>query len=55
MVAAAGVLESAVIGIPHKDFGEAVFAVIVPQKGMVLEAEKVLAERFGHRRANGIH
>ncbi len=42
--AAAGVLESAVIGIPHKDFGEAVFAVIVPQKGMVLEADKVLAE-----------
>jgi malonyl-CoA/methylmalonyl-CoA synthetase len=26
-----GVLESAVIGLPHPDFGEAVFAVLVPQ------------------------
>ncbi len=29
-----GVLESAVIGLPHPDFGEAVFAVIVRAKGM---------------------
>ncbi|MDR5653248.1 malonate--CoA ligase [Ruixingdingia sedimenti] len=28
-----GVLESAVIGVPHPDFGEAVLAVIVPEKG----------------------
>ncbi|WP_108259478.1 malonate--CoA ligase [Mangrovicoccus ximenensis] len=28
-----GVLESAVIGVPHPDFGETVLAVLVPQKG----------------------
>ena len=38
-----GVLESAVIGLPHPDFGEAVFAVIVPQKGAAVTAEAVLA------------
>ena len=39
---APGVLESAVIGVPHPDFGEAVFAVLVPQKDVALEAEAVL-------------
>lgn len=38
-----GVLESAVVGLPHPDFGEAVFAVLVPQKGVTLDAETVLA------------
>ncbi len=38
-----GVLESAVIGLPHPDFGEAVFAVIVPQPGASPEAASVLA------------
>ncbi len=38
-----GVLESAVIGLPHPDFGEAVFAVLVPQKGVALEAGAALA------------
>ena len=38
-----GVLESAVIGLPHPDFGEAVFAVLVPQKGVDLDAGAVLA------------
>lgn len=38
-----GVLESAVIGLPHPDFGEAVFAVLVAQKGVALEAGAVLA------------
>ena len=28
-----GVVESAVIGVPHADFGEAVTAVVVPEKG----------------------
>ncbi|MHA3979567.1 malonate--CoA ligase [Halovulum sp. GXIMD14794] len=28
-----GVLESAVIGVPHPDFGEGVLAVLVPEKG----------------------
>ena len=37
------VLESAVIGLPHPDFGEAVFAVLVAQKGKTLDAQAVLA------------
>ncbi|WP_018688521.1 malonate--CoA ligase [Ahrensia kielensis] len=28
------VLESAVVGVPHADFGESVLAILVPQKGM---------------------
>lgn len=32
-----GVLESAVIGVPHPDFGEAVIAVLVAQSGAVLD------------------
>ncbi|MCZ8152868.1 MAG: malonyl-CoA synthase [Rhodobacteraceae bacterium] len=38
-----GVAESAVIGVPHPDFGEAVFAVLVPQKGAALEPGAALA------------
>jgi malonyl-CoA/methylmalonyl-CoA synthetase len=38
-----GVLESAVIGLPHPDFGEAVFAVLVLQAGAVLTPEAALA------------
>jgi malonyl-CoA/methylmalonyl-CoA synthetase len=38
-----GVLESAVIGLPHPDFGEAVFAVLVPRPGITLDAQAVLA------------
>jgi malonyl-CoA/methylmalonyl-CoA synthetase len=38
-----GVLESAVIGLPHPDFGEAVFAVLVARKGEALNADAVLA------------
>ena len=38
-----GVAESAVIGVPHPDFGEAVFAVLVAKKGAVLEPGAVLA------------
>jgi malonyl-CoA/methylmalonyl-CoA synthetase len=38
-----GVQESAVIGVPHPDFGEAVFAVLVARKGEALDASKVLA------------
>jgi malonyl-CoA/methylmalonyl-CoA synthetase len=36
-----GVLESAVIGAPHPDFGEAVVAVIVPKAGANLVAEDI--------------
>ncbi|MBN7783780.1 malonyl-CoA synthase [Ponticoccus gilvus] len=52
-----GVLESAVIGVPHPDFGETVVAVIVPAKGQAPD-EAALAEackdslaRFKHPRA----
>jgi len=38
-----GVTESAVIGVPHKDFGEAVVAVVVPDKGTLLVQDDILA------------
>jgi malonyl-CoA/methylmalonyl-CoA synthetase len=38
-----GVMESAVIGLPHKDFGEGVTAVIVRAKGATLDDKSVLA------------
>lgn len=38
-----GVLESAVIGVPHPDFGEAVTAVVVPRPGAVLDESRLLA------------
>ncbi len=38
-----GVLESAVIGVPHPDFGEAVFAVLVPRRGEPLDPDAALA------------
>jgi malonyl-CoA/methylmalonyl-CoA synthetase len=37
-----GILESAVIGLPHPDFGEGVTAVVVPAKGAALTEEAVL-------------
>ncbi len=39
-----GVQESAVVGVPHPDFGEAVIAVIVPRKGSTLSAPAIIAE-----------
>jgi len=36
-----GVQESAVIGMPHPDFGEAVMAIIVPRPGVAVEAEAI--------------
>ena len=39
-----GVAESAVIGVPHADFGEAVVAVLVAKPGAVLDAAAVIAE-----------
>ena len=38
-----GVSESAVVGVPHPDFGEGVVAVIVPQKGAALTEDGVKA------------
>lgn len=38
----AGVNESAVIGVPHKDFGEGVTAVVVANKGASLDADAIL-------------
>ena len=38
-----GVAESAVIGLPHRDFGEAVFAVLTARPGVTLDPAAVLA------------
>ena len=52
-----GVAESAVIGLPHADFGEAVFAVLTATPGAVLEVDQILATlhtslaRFKHPKA----
>ncbi|WP_425073606.1 malonate--CoA ligase [Sagittula sp. S175] len=51
-----GVLESAVIGVPHPDFGETVVAVIVPEKGAQPDEDALMAActdslaRFKHPR-----
>ncbi len=42
-----GVAESAVIGLPHADFGEAVTAVLVPAEGAAPEEAAVLAALEG--------
>ncbi|HXC40192.1 MAG TPA: malonyl-CoA synthase [Burkholderiales bacterium] len=39
-----GVEESAVIGVPDADFGEAVVAVIVPKKGSTLDSAGIIAK-----------
>ncbi len=38
-----GVLESAVIGVPHPDFGEAVTAVVVPRGGATVAESDIIA------------
>ena len=42
-----GVLESAVIGLPHPDFGEAVFAVLARRDGEEPDASAILAALAG--------
>ncbi|MCR4265267.1 malonyl-CoA synthase [Nitratireductor sp. ZSWI3] len=37
-----GVIESAVIGVPHRDFGEGVTAVVVPEPGAALDEQTIL-------------
>jgi acyl-CoA synthetase (AMP-forming)/AMP-acid ligase II len=45
-----GVMESAVIGVPHPDLGEVPLAVVVPEAGARLEAEALAAAlRTGSR------
>jgi malonyl-CoA/methylmalonyl-CoA synthetase len=39
-----GVAESAVVGVPHADFGEAVVALVVAQPGATLDAAAMLAQ-----------
>jgi malonyl-CoA/methylmalonyl-CoA synthetase len=43
----AGVDESAVIGVPHPDFGEAVVAVVVAKPGAKLNADAMIADLKG--------
>ena len=38
-----GVAESAVIGVPHPDFGEGVVAVVVPKPGASVDGASVVA------------
>ncbi|MGP3698339.1 malonate--CoA ligase [Rhodobacter sp. NSM] len=38
-----GILESAVVGVPHPDLGEAVLAVLVPRPGVTLDPQEVVA------------
>ena len=40
--ALAGVLESAVFGVPHPDFGEGVTAAVVPKRGAVLSERDII-------------
>jgi malonyl-CoA/methylmalonyl-CoA synthetase len=46
-----GVSESAVIGVPHADFGEAVVAVLVPRPDAYVQPEAIIAA-LKHRIAN---
>ncbi len=43
----AGVIESAVIGVPHPDFGEGVTAVVVAEKGAKLDERVILGALEG--------
>lgn len=38
-----GVAESALVGVPHPDFGEVGIAVVIPRPGAALDAEQIIA------------
>jgi malonyl-CoA/methylmalonyl-CoA synthetase len=42
-----GVAESAVVGLPHPDFGEGVIAMVVPKAGAALDGAAIVAELKG--------
>jgi malonyl-CoA/methylmalonyl-CoA synthetase len=42
-----GVIESAVVGLPHRDFGEGVTAIVVKAKGADLTAEAIVSALAG--------
>ena len=42
-----GVAESAVVGVPHPDFGEGVIAVVVPKPGATLDGQGLIADLKG--------
>jgi malonyl-CoA/methylmalonyl-CoA synthetase len=46
-----GVAESAVVGVPHPDFGEAVVAVVVRKPGVELDSAAIVAQ-LKHKIAN---
>jgi malonyl-CoA/methylmalonyl-CoA synthetase len=39
-----GVAESAVVGVPHPDFGEAVVAVVIPANGAAPDAAEIITK-----------
>jgi len=42
-----GVAESAVVGVPHPDFGEGVIAVVVPKPGVTLDGDALIGALKG--------
>lgn len=46
-----GVSESAVVGVPHPDFGEGVVAILTPQPGATLPSETAVLEALSGRLA----
>jgi malonyl-CoA/methylmalonyl-CoA synthetase len=42
-----GIVESAVVGVPHADFGEAVVAVVVPESGSPVTAAGIIEQLRG--------
>jgi malonyl-CoA/methylmalonyl-CoA synthetase len=46
-----GIAESAVVGVPHPDFGEGIVAVVTPLPGQTPQAESVILAELGKRLA----